>query len=44
MGPFKRHIDPKHGVHTKCMLDYDQPFFCLKGKSVFINISVSLKP
>ena len=44
MGPFKRHIDPKHGVHTECILDYDLPFFCLKGKSVFINVYVSLKP
>ena len=41
MGAFKRHIDPEHGVHNKCMFDYDQPISRLKGKSVSIDLSVN---
>ena len=42
MGAFKRHIDPEHGVHNKCMFDYDQLISRLKGKSVSIDVSVSI--
>ena len=41
MGAFKRHIDPEHDVHNKCMFDYDQLIFRLKGKSVSIDVSVN---
>ena len=41
MGAFKRHIDPEHGVHNKCMLDYDQLISRLKGRSVSTDVSVN---
>ena len=43
MGAFKRHIDPEHGVHNKCMFEYDQHICicCLQGKSVSIDVSVN---
>ena len=41
MGTFKRHIDPEHGVHNKCMFDYDQLISHLKLKSVSIVVSVN---
>ena len=41
MGAFKRHIDPEHGVHNKCMFEYDQHICCLKGKRVSIDVSVN---
>ena len=31
MGAFKRHINPEHGVHNKCMFDYDQLISRLRG-------------
>ena len=41
MGAFNRHMDPEHGVHNKCMFDYDQLISSLKGKSVSIDVSVN---
>ena len=41
MGAFKRHIDPEHGVHNKCMFDFDQLISRLKGKNVSIDVSVN---
>ena len=41
MGAFKRHIDPEHGVHNKCMFDCDQLISLLKGKNVSIDVSVN---
>ena len=41
MGAFKRHIDPEHGVHNKCMFEYDQHICCLKSKRVSIDVSVN---
>ena len=41
MGAFKRHIDPEHGVHNKCMFGYDQLLSRLKGKNVSIEVSVN---
>ena len=41
MGAFKRHIDPEHDVHNKCMFHYDQLISRLKGKSVSIDVSVN---
>ena len=33
MGAFKTHIDPEHGVHSKCMFNYDQLISRFKCKS-----------
>ena len=41
MGAFKRHIDPEHDVHIKCIFDDDQLIFRLTGKSVSIDVSVN---
>ena len=41
MGAFKRHIDPEHGVHNKCMFDSDQLISRLKDKSVSIDVFVN---
>ena len=41
MGALRRHIDPEHGVHNKCMFDYDQLISPLKGKSVSIDVFVN---
>ena len=41
MGAFKRHIDPEHGVHNKCMFGYYQLLSRLKGKNVSIQVSVN---
>ena len=41
MHAFKRHIDPEHGVHIKCIFDYDQLITCLKRNSVFIDASAN---
>ena len=42
MGAFKRHIEPEHGVHNKCMFDCDQLISRLKGKNLSIDVSVNL--
>ena len=39
--PLKRHKDPEHGVHNKCMLNYDKLISRLKGKSVSTDVSVN---
>ena len=36
-----RDTDPEHGVHNKCMFDYDQLISPLKGKSVSIDVFVN---
>ena len=36
-----RDIDPKHGVHNKCMFGYDQLISRLKSKSVSFDGSVN---
>ena len=41
MGAFKRHIDPEHSVHNKCMFDYDQLTSRLKVKIVSSDVSVN---
>ena len=41
MGVFKRHVDPEHSVHNKCIFDFDQFTFRLKGKSISIDVSVN---
>ena len=41
MGAFKRHIDPEHGVHNKCMFNYDQLISRFEGKSVSIDVSAN---
>ena len=39
--PLKRNKDPEHGVHNKCMFNYDKLISRLKGKSVSIDVSVN---
>ena len=41
MGTFKKLIDSEHGVHNKCMFDYDQLISRMKLKSVSIVVSVN---
>ena len=38
---FKRHIDPEHGVHNKCMFDYDQLISRLKSTNISVDVSVN---
>ena len=41
MGPFKKHIDPEHDFHNKCMFDCDQLNSRLNGKRVSIDVYVN---
>ena len=41
MGALRRHIDPEHGDHNKCVFDYDRLISPLKGKSVSIDVFVN---